>query len=132
MTQSEAKNPLTEQLSLLLTDVDELSEMLEKGYGDKAFRRKLHCITSRAKALRAALSPVDQSQDKEESAAPTAVVSQEPVMILGDDGEQRPATKEDLDALEKAGAPVLGPQDRTDFTDNDFGGGRGDEGNDVV
>lgn len=135
MGQSEAKNPLVVQLGLLLDEVDELSVMLEQGFGDKAFRRKLQQISSRAKVLRTAISSThgDPAQDKEENIIPDAGISHEPMMVLGPDGEQRPATPEDLEALKEAGAPALGSQDRTDFSDGDFGGGRGlDESNDVI
>lgn len=129
MAKTEVKNALVEVLSALLDDAIHLETMIEQGFGDKACHRAIVQFAGKARKIKDAMlqsttASVEPSAemvgDKESAVSLQAVQFRTPVMVLGEDGEQRPATQEDLDALGELGAPVGSQDTRTDFKD-DFG-----------
>lgn len=113
-----AKTP--EQIvNALLQDGVELGEMLSKhGFGDVAFRRSLFQFEQQCRAKLGKIREMASSPKPEDpSSKPSS--PRGPVMILDEEtGEQREATPEDLERLQKEGAPV-GPAPRAPRLDDD-------------
>jgi len=122
MAKLETMSPIISTLDMILYEVEQLQVLLDKGFGDRPFRRKTRLIAEKATVLRATLRGQSVSIDPETSGDKEEVLDagvETPVMVLGEDGEQRPATPEDLDGLAELGAPV-GLQD-SGVPDIDFG-----------
>jgi len=132
MAGPDGSNPIVDALNRLLDDVISLQQMIEVGYGDKAFRRKTEQIVSKGRKLKEVLvsfTSADVQPAETSSADPTVVGESRhdsPVMVLGNDGEPKAATPEDLKRLGELGAP-LGPMERLPKVD-DFG----NDENDIV
>ena len=105
---------LLKALEELLADAEALEEMMRVGFGDKACKRQVTKFVTKARMLHGIIS---NAPDTDKIRA-EAIVDQ-PIIVLGADGEQRMASAEELEELKAIGAPI-GMQDNVSFRD-DFG-----------
>ena len=108
---------LLKVLDDLLDEAIKIEIMIDQGFGDKACKKQIRSFATKARALKKTLEQSATAEAEEVSASSTP----EPVMVLNSEGEQRPASPEELEQLRAAGAPI-GVQDRQSFRD-DFGDG---------
>lgn len=105
-----------------------VTESLELGYGESGFKKNLQGLKGKVNALKRFSSqyrrirPVDESGDSKSQ--PT---EPKKVMVMGEDGEAKEATPEDIEKL-KAEGVVIPPRTRRSDDDDDFFNG----GEDVI
>jgi hypothetical protein len=108
-----------------------LQTMMEQGFGNVAFRRKINLISGRANQLRSMLagSP-EEKQVEHDPGLPKEVnvalatdraTEDQSLMLSGPDGSKRIATSEEIEELRKAGAPVDLPREDIDDVEDFFG-----------